>query len=60
MGFPVIAVTETSTGIKVRQDRFLEEGPAKPEDNETLWYVLILILINPYGIMVLEGLYHWV
>ena len=46
MGFPVIAVTETSTGIKVRQDRFLEEGPAKPEDNETLWYVLILILIN--------------
>ena len=47
MGFPVIAVTETSTGIKVRQDRFLEEGPAKPEDNETIWYVFILILINP-------------
>ena len=47
MGFPVIAVTETSTGIRVRQDRFLEKGPAKPEDNETLWYVLILILSNP-------------
>lgn len=46
MGFPVIAVTETSNGIKVRQDRFLEEGPAKPEDNETIWYVLILFLID--------------
>ncbi|KAI0294885.1 leucyl aminopeptidase [Multifurca ochricompacta] len=39
MGFPVITVTETPTGIKVRQDRFLEDGPAKPEDNETIWSV---------------------
>lgn len=37
MGFPVLAVTETPTGIKVRQDRFLEDGQAKPEDNETIW-----------------------
>jgi aminopeptidase 2 len=28
---------ETSTGIHVRQDRFLETGPAEPKDNETLW-----------------------
>ncbi len=35
MGFPVLTVMETPTGIKVRQDRFLENGPAKPEDNET-------------------------
>jgi len=37
MGYPVLTVTETPTGIKVRQDRFLESGPAKPEDNETIW-----------------------
>jgi aminopeptidase 2 len=37
MGFPVLTVTETPTGIKVRQDRFLETGPAKPEDNKTIW-----------------------
>ncbi|KAH9955891.1 leucyl aminopeptidase, partial [Russula dissimulans] len=39
MGFPVLTVSETPTGIKVRQDRFLETGPAKPEDNETIWSV---------------------
>ncbi|KAI0253583.1 leucyl aminopeptidase [Lactifluus subvellereus] len=39
MGFPVLTVTETPTGIKVRQDRFLEEGPARPEDNEIIWSV---------------------
>jgi aminopeptidase 2 len=39
MGFPVITVTETPTGIKVRQDRFLEDGQAKPEDNKTIWSV---------------------
>jgi len=39
MGYPVLTVTETTTGIKVRQDRFLEGGPAKPEDNETIWSV---------------------
>jgi aminopeptidase 2 len=37
IGYPVLTVTETPTGIKVRQDRFLETGPAKPEDNETIW-----------------------
>jgi aminopeptidase 2 len=45
MGFPVIIVSETSTGIKVRQDRFLEEGPAKPEDNQTLWSVPLGLVI---------------
>jgi aminopeptidase 2 len=39
MGFPVLTVTETSTGIKVRQDRFLEDGQAKPENNKTIWSV---------------------
>lgn len=37
MGFPVVTVTETSDGIHVRQDRFLESGPALPKDNETIW-----------------------
>ena len=37
MGYPVVSVTEVEGGIKVRQDRFLESGPAKPEDNETIW-----------------------
>jgi len=37
MGFPVVTVTETPTGIKVRQDRFLEDGQVKPEDNTTIW-----------------------
>lgn len=37
MGFPVLTITETSTGIKVRQDRFLEDGPARSGDNETIW-----------------------
>ncbi|KAH9169601.1 hypothetical protein EDB89DRAFT_1457894 [Lactarius sanguifluus] len=36
MGFPVLTITETPSGIKVRQDRFLEGGPANPEDNETI------------------------
>ena len=40
MGFPVLTVTETEGGITVRQDRFLEDGPAKPEDNETIWCAL--------------------
>lgn len=40
MGFPVLTVTETKDGIKIRQDRFLETGPAPPEENDTIWYVL--------------------
>ncbi|EIN08063.1 hypothetical protein PUNSTDRAFT_126849 [Punctularia strigosozonata HHB-11173 SS5] len=39
MGFPVLTVTETEGAIKVRQDRFLETGPAEPKDNETIWTV---------------------
>ncbi|KAH9063627.1 hypothetical protein EDB87DRAFT_1681291 [Lactarius vividus] len=39
MGFPVLTVTETPTGIKVRQDQFLEGGPVNPGDNETIWSV---------------------
>ena len=38
MGYPVITVTEKQGGIHVRQDRFLESGPADPKDNQTIWY----------------------
>ncbi|KAI0029430.1 peptidase family M1-domain-containing protein [Vararia minispora EC-137] len=44
MGFPVLSVKETTDSIVVRQDRFLEDGPAKPEDNETIWTVPLSIL----------------
>lgn len=33
----MLTVTETPNGITVRQDRFLETGPAEPKDNETIW-----------------------
>jgi aminopeptidase 2 len=44
MGFPMLKVTETPEGITVRQDRFLEDGPAKDKDNTTLWTVPLAIL----------------
>lgn len=40
MGYPVVKVTEIDGGIIVRQDRFLETGPAEPRDNETIWCVM--------------------
>ncbi|KAI0259094.1 leucyl aminopeptidase [Gloeopeniophorella convolvens] len=39
VGFPILTVTETPTSIIVRQDRFLGDGPASPEDNQTIWYI---------------------
>ena len=39
IGYPVLTVTESKAGIQVRQDRFLESGPAEPNENETIWYV---------------------
>ncbi|KAJ4488175.1 leucyl aminopeptidase [Lentinula aciculospora] len=44
IGFPVVTVTETSEGIKVRQDRFLETGLAEGADNETIWNIPLSIL----------------
>ncbi|KAI0064924.1 leucyl aminopeptidase [Artomyces pyxidatus] len=44
IGFPVLTVTDTETGIRVRQDRFFEDGPAKPEDNQTIWTVPLGLL----------------
>ncbi|ESK92997.1 leucyl aminopeptidase [Moniliophthora roreri MCA 2997] len=44
IGFPVLSVTETESGIKVRQDRFLETGIAEEKDNQTIWNVPLSIL----------------
>ncbi|KXN83489.1 Aminopeptidase 2, mitochondrial [Leucoagaricus sp. SymC.cos] len=44
IGFPVLTVTETSDGIHVRQDRFLETGKGQGTDNETIWNVPLRIL----------------
>ncbi|KAK7047299.1 Aminopeptidase 2 mitochondrial [Paramarasmius palmivorus] len=38
-GYPVIQVTETENGIRLRQDRFLKTGIATGSDNETIWHV---------------------
>ncbi|KDR73433.1 hypothetical protein GALMADRAFT_72186 [Galerina marginata CBS 339.88] len=44
IGFPVLTVTEDTNGITVRQDRFLETGPADSKDNHTVWNVPLVIL----------------
>lgn len=38
MDFLVVKVAAVEGGISVRQDRFLETGPADAKDNETIWY----------------------
>ncbi|KZT03397.1 uncharacterized protein LAESUDRAFT_761974 [Laetiporus sulphureus 93-53] len=37
-GFPVLTVKEIVGGILVRQDRFLETGPAEHQENGTIWH----------------------
>ncbi|KAL7281141.1 hypothetical protein ACG7TL_004449 [Trametes sanguinea] len=39
-----ISVVEKEGGIQVRQDRYLETGPAEPEDNETIWTIPLNLL----------------
>ncbi|KAJ7111684.1 hypothetical protein C8R44DRAFT_548252, partial [Mycena epipterygia] len=45
IGFPLIAVTETSTGMHVCQDRYPDSRAPNSEDNETIWNVSLSILI---------------
>ncbi|CAG7846066.1 Aminopeptidase 2; Flags: Precursor [Serendipita indica DSM 11827] len=50
IGFPVLTVTETSEGIKVRQDRYLETGDVKEDENQTLWKIpLNLLTVDESG-----------
>ncbi|KAJ7860510.1 leucyl aminopeptidase [Mycena leptocephala] len=44
IGFPLVTVTETSTGIHVRQDRYLNSGTPSADDNGTIWNVPLSIL----------------
>ncbi|KAJ7641728.1 leucyl aminopeptidase [Roridomyces roridus] len=44
IGFPLITVTESPNGIHVRQDRFLDSGLPKEEENKTIWSVPLEIL----------------
>lgn len=39
IGYPVLTVEETAHGIKVRQDRFLDTGDVKDEENKTIWQI---------------------
>ncbi|KAF5326661.1 hypothetical protein D9619_004256 [Psilocybe cf. subviscida] len=51
IGYPVITVQEQEdgSGITVRQDRFLETGPAPPEENQTIWNVPLNITSTKDG-----------
>lgn len=49
IGHPVVSVTETNTGIKVKQNRFLRTGDVKPEEDEVL-YPIVLGLRSKDGI----------
>ncbi|PYI30864.1 hypothetical protein BP00DRAFT_345294 [Aspergillus indologenus CBS 114.80] len=39
IGFPVITITEEPGRINIRQNRFLSTGDAKPEEDETTWWI---------------------
>ncbi|SJX60857.1 probable AAP1-alanine/arginine aminopeptidase [Sporisorium reilianum f. sp. reilianum] len=42
-GFPVLTVTEDADGLRIKQNRFLSTGDPTPEEDETLWYVPLMI-----------------
>ncbi|KAJ7592639.1 leucyl aminopeptidase [Mycena floridula] len=51
VGFPMLTVTETPTGVHIRQDRFLETGLPQPE-NETniIWKIpLSIVTVDSTG-----------
>ncbi|KAJ8084691.1 Aminopeptidase 2 mitochondrial [Marasmius tenuissimus] len=56
IGFPVLTVTETELGIKIRQDRLLETGIAETKDNQTIWNVpLFTLTIGTNGMPVVDN-----
>lgn len=48
IGFPVVKVLEQDGQVTVRQDRFLSSGPAKEEDNQTIWYVETILSLSKW------------
>jgi hypothetical protein len=47
IGFPVLTVAEEPGQISVRQNRFLSTGDAKPEEDETTWWIPLGIKSGP-------------
>ncbi|KAG5517875.1 hypothetical protein PMAC_000329 [Pneumocystis sp. 'macacae'] len=45
VGYPVITVTEQENSIKVTQNRFLASGDVKPEDDEIIYWVPLMLKI---------------
>lgn len=43
IGYPVLTVKETANGIVVRQDRFLDTGDVKEDENQTIWYTIFFL-----------------
>lgn len=39
IGFPVVTVAEEPGQISIRQNRFLSSGDAKPEEDQTTWWI---------------------
>ncbi|SNX84196.1 probable AAP1 - alanine/arginine aminopeptidase [Melanopsichium pennsylvanicum] len=42
-GFPVLTVAEEADGLRITQNRFLSTGDPAPEEDETLWYVPLML-----------------
>ncbi|KGO36645.1 Peptidase M1, alanine aminopeptidase/leukotriene A4 hydrolase [Penicillium expansum] len=47
IGFPVVTVTEEPGQVTVSQNRFLSTGDAKPEEDETKWWIPLGIKSGP-------------
>lgn len=54
IGFPVLTVIESENSIHVRQDRFLESGPAEEKDNETIWAVPLALLTTTNNKVIID------
>ncbi|KAL4886368.1 peptidase family M1-domain-containing protein [Aspergillus karnatakaensis] len=39
IGFPVVTVSEETGQLDIRQNRFLSTGDAKPEEDQTTWWI---------------------
>ncbi|RDW93211.1 M1 family metallopeptidase [Aspergillus mulundensis] len=47
IGFPVVTVAEETGQLEVRQNRFLSTGDAKPEEDQTTWWIPLNIKSGP-------------
>ncbi|KAL4801543.1 peptidase family M1-domain-containing protein [Aspergillus unguis] len=47
IGFPVVSVSEETGQLDIRQNRFLSTGDAKPEEDQTTWWIPLGIKSGP-------------